>query len=105
MDAFGHSARFLVLTAALALISGDANAGCCTLRKIDAETASVLVRACEPDPDGACGNLLFLGTLSVGDGQFLCGESDTLVYQEWDADLEAYGPPTEAVCTGRDVEI
>jgi hypothetical protein len=45
------------------------------------------------------------GTLALGDAHSVCVSAQTLVYQEYDTTLNAYGPPTQAVCDGADVEL
>lgn len=73
--------------------------------KVDPEVATTTVRVCEPDAAGACGNLLFMGPLSVGESQNVCTDGGTVVYEEWDDAMSAFGPPTSAVCEDRAVEI
>ena len=96
----------VVLSGLFVLVaSGQARAGCCSLVKVDSETPTVTVRACEPDGSGACGNVLFEGALALGEEAPVCSATDTIVYQEWDDILAAFAPPVEAVCEGGDVEI
>ena len=86
-------------------VGGQARAGCCRLVKVDSEAPAVTVRACEPDGSGACGNVLFEGSLALGDEASVCRATDTIVYQEWDELLAAFAPPVEAICERGDVEI
>ncbi|HEU4427393.1 MAG TPA: hypothetical protein VFT98_01450 [Myxococcota bacterium] len=92
-----------MLVAALAAADA-AQAGCCTIRKLDETFPSVTVRACEPNVAGGCASVLFEGPLSLGDSRNVCSAQPTLIYQEA-APGEPFGPFVEAVCTGADVEI
>lgn len=97
------SAILPILVSALAAAS--ARADCCLVAKVDAESPAIPVRVCTPDAAGdACGQELFLGTLELGESQEVCPPAATLVYQEWDATLEAFGPPVVAVCNA-DVDV
>jgi hypothetical protein len=99
--------RVLAILAGLifVLAAGQARAGCCRLVKVDSEAPAVTVRACEPDGSGACGSVLFEGSLALGEEAPVCSATDTIVYQEWDELLAAFAPAVEAVCEGGDVEI
>jgi len=98
--------RFVFPFLTVTLLAGqDASAACCRLVKLDRETPSSQVRVCDPNPDGGCGRVLFAGTLALGETHSVCAGAGTLIYQEFDASLEAYGPFTEAVCDGGDVEL
>jgi hypothetical protein len=98
--------RKLLLAAGLAALSvaDSAQAGCCTLRKLDETFPTVTVRACEPSAAGACASVLFEGPLSLGGAQNVCSAQPTLIYQEA-APGQPLGPFVEAVCNGADVEI
>ena len=87
------------------LLAAPAYAGCCQLTRTDAETPTGTVRACEPDASGGCGTVLFEGVLALGDTQSVCTAGITLVYQEFDTTAGAYGPPTQAVCDGTEVQL
>ena len=67
--------------------------------KVGPTTPSSTVRVCEPDAEGEC------GTLSLGETREVCTPRTTIVYQEYDATLEVFGAPVEAVCESADVEI
>lgn len=110
--------RLLAALPLLALVGGGlvlaspAGASCCRVAKVDPETPSTLVQVCEPGESvdsgaeaGVCAGLLFSGTLALGESQEVCTDAPTVVYREWDALLDAFGPPVEARCGGRDVEI
>jgi hypothetical protein len=98
-----RSAAFLLLL--LFSHAGAAHAGCCDVVKLDIAVATVAVRVCEPDAEGACGAVLFEGELSVGQSQSVCAAASTLVYQERLPAASEYEPPVTAVCDGGDVEI
>jgi len=87
------------------LVAGEARAGCCRVIKVDPETPPVQVRVCEPQGSGECGNLLFQGTLALGESENVCSAAPTVVYEEYDDVLAAFGPPTVALCDGGDVEF
>lgn len=89
----------------VALVSAEARAGCCNVRKIDTELPTVSVRVCEADAAGACGTLLFEGQLSVGGVANVCTVEETVVYQERPVSGGDYGAPVSAVCDGAEVEI
>ena len=89
----------------IVLVAGEARAGCCRVIKVDPETPPVQVRVCEPQGSGECENLLFLGTLALGESENVCSAAPTVVYQEYDGVLAAFGPPTVAICDGGDVEL
>jgi hypothetical protein len=99
--------RALAILAGLifSIVAAEARAGCCRVVKVDPETPPVQVRVCEPQVSGECGNLLFLGTLALGESENVCSAAPTVVYQEYDDLLAAFGPPTVAVCDGGDVEL
>lgn len=93
------------MLALIALAASEVRAGCCRVRRVDPGTPTGTVRVCEPDGNGGCGTVLFEGTLALGDVQNICVSAQTVVYQEYDTTLSAYGPPTQAVCDGADVEL
>jgi hypothetical protein len=99
--------RALAILAGLTFIFliGEARAGCCRVVKVDPETPPVQVRVCEPQASGECANVLFLGTLALGESENVCSAAPTVAYQEYDGGLAAFGPPTVAVCDGGDVEL
>ena len=99
--------RALAILAGLtfSLLAAEARAGCCRVIKVDPETPPVQVRVCEPQGSGECGNVLFLGTLALGESENVCSAAPTVVYEEYDDALAAFGPPTVAVCDGGDVEL
>lgn len=87
------------------LVAQDAFAGCCRLVKVDTETASAHVRACDPDAGGACDVILFEGTLGLGDEASVCSDFETIVYQEYSDSEGGFGPLVGARCNGGDVEF
>lgn len=87
------------------LASTAARAACCDVVKVDPESPTTTVRVCAPDAAGGCGQLLFEGTLSIGESQNVCVSGDEIVYQEWDGALPGYATPTTAVCQDQPVEI
>jgi hypothetical protein len=89
----------------LVLLAEPARAGCCEVVKLDATAATVAVRVCEPDSEGACASVLFEGELSVGQSQSVCADSGTVLYQERLPAAVEYDPLVTAVCDGGDVEI
>ena len=99
-------ARCVVLLtfAGLSLVAAEAWADCCRLVKIDPETPPATVRACTPDAAGGCGELLFEGTLALGQSQEVCSGGSTVSYVEYDDVLDAFGAAVEAICNG-DVEL
>lgn len=104
---------FVALVGGGLALAPPAHAGCCRVVKVDPATPSTLVQVCEPGGSvesggeviGGCERLLFSGTLALGEGQEVCTAAPTVVYREWDARLGAFGPPVEARCEVRDVEI
>jgi hypothetical protein len=94
-----------LVLAFLWLLAAEAHAGCCRVRRVDAQTPAGTVRVCEPDANGGCGTVLFAGTLAVGDSQTVCVPGQTVVYQEYDATTAGYGAAVSAVCAGGDVEL
>lgn len=82
-----------------------ASSACCRLVKIDDEMSSSQILACEPDASGGCGELIFAGTLAIGEEQVVCASTGRIVYQEYDEALADYQPPVEAVCDDNDVEL
>lgn len=99
-----RTVAMLAVLAAL-LTAVPASADCCRLVKVDDGIPSSQIRACEPDAAAECGELLFAGTLAVGESQEICVGARILVYEEYDAALAAYQPPVEAVCDANDVEL
>lgn len=99
--------RVLAVLACLivTLLALEARAGCCRVIKVDSEMPPVQVRVCEPQGSGECGNLLFQGTLALGEFENVCSAAPTVVYEEWDDVLAGFGPPTVAICDGGDVEL
>lgn len=91
--------------AAVALSAAESRAGCCNVVKLDTTAATVAVRVCEPDAEGASGLLLFEGELSVGQSQSVCAATGTIIYQERLPAASEYEAPVTAVCDGADVEI
>jgi hypothetical protein len=97
---------FLPVLLLLMLLVEPARAGCCAVVKRDTTAPTVAVRVCEPDAVGdACAAVLFEGDLSVGQGQNVCAESGTLLYQERLPGAAEYEALVTAVCDGVDVEI
>lgn len=90
---------------ALLVLAGAARAACCRVTRVDPQAPTGTVRVCEADANGSCGTVLFEGTLALGDVQNVCVAGQTVVYQEYDSALNAYAPPTQAVCDGADVEL
>jgi len=100
--------RLLLYAAGLfvaVLVSEPMAAGCCDILKVDPAIPTSMIRACDPEPDGACGDLLFEGSLSVGESQSVCAAGEILVYQERDPITSIFQPPVTAVCDGTAVEI
>jgi hypothetical protein len=90
----------------LTLLAEPMHAGCCAVVKRDTTASTVGVRVCEPDAQGeACAAVLFEGDLSVGQGQNVCAESGTVLYQERLPGAAEYEALVTAVCDGADVEI
>ena len=81
-------------------------AECCRVVKTDELTPSSNIRVCEVGPLRHCGELLFAGDLALGEDEPVCSEGRTIVYQEFNFTVGAFGPPTEALCLdGLDVEL
>ncbi|MBI1815181.1 MAG: hypothetical protein HYR72_09400 [Deltaproteobacteria bacterium] len=80
-------------------------AGCCRIIRIDPETPTPVVRVCEPDAAGACGTVLFEGSLALGESRTVCATGVTIGYQDVDATTGIYGPRTDARCDAADVEL
>lgn len=95
----------MVAASALLFAGHAAWAGCCDVLKVDPEIPTSTIRVCSPDAAGGCGDVLFAGSLSVGESQNVCVAGGEIVYQEWDADSSDFGPPVNAVCEGQPVEI
>jgi len=99
----------IVLTSAVlltAMAPQAAIAACCELRKIDADPPSAQIRVCDPATTPSCAEWLYDGSLATGDSASVCTVSDRLVYQEWDPEVAAWGPDTEARCEdGETVEL
>lgn len=77
---------------------------CCRVVKTSIVEPLVEVRVCEPDAEGGCGSLLYIGALEPGDVREICSSSGTLVHQTYEDPLGGYGPPVTAACDG-DVEL
>jgi hypothetical protein len=95
----------LVMVLLTLLASFDADAGCCRLVKADPETSSTHIRACVPNSEGACGEILFEGTLELNDESEICSTSETILYQEFSTNEGVFGLPVSAQCNGGDVEL
>jgi hypothetical protein len=89
----------------VALPANQAYAGCWRVTRVDPITPTGTVRVCKPDANGGCGTALFEGTLALGDARDVCVARQTPVCQEYDTSLNAYAPPTQAVCDGADAEL
>src|SRR5262245_41392344 len=103
-----RSARGLLaagLALSLLLAPSAAQAGCCRLIRIDPPANGGRLQACDPDAAGGCGSVLFDGTLGTGETQQVCSSADTIIYLEYNASQSAFGPSTEALCTGADVQL
>ena len=83
----------------------EAVAGCCGLIKVDPESTSAHVRACDPDSSGVCDVILFEGTLLLGEDASVCSVSDTIIYEEFDEAIGVFGPPISARCDGDEIEF
>jgi hypothetical protein len=83
----------------------NASASCCNLVKVDAEVPISSLRVCEPDTESACGVVLFEGSFTLGESQQVCTPEPTVVYEEGDGALGAFGFPVTAVCDGGDIEF
>ena len=103
-----ESTRFVVIAIAGILASFVlpivASANCCELIKVDPDTPPATVRACSPTAGGACDQLLFVGTLGLGESQSVCVPAEIVLYAEYDDEAQAFGDYVEAVCE-TDVEL
>jgi hypothetical protein len=93
---------FLIVVAAVP----TARAACCDVVKTDPEpAASTTVRVCEMDAPGACVEVLFEGTLQMGQSAHVCSDTGAIRYEEIDPASSEWGPPVGAICDGADVEL
>jgi hypothetical protein len=89
--------RFLI-AACLLTTPRLATAGCCELRRVDANPATAAVRVCDSAEGSDCAAPLFEGAVTYGTPQPICSSADTVSYRELDAVTGSYGPPIVARC-------
>ena len=97
--------NILLLVPVVAFLAAEAHAGCCNVVKTSTSTPETTLRICQIEPTGACGPVLWEGTLSTGASVNVCSVTDGIRYDVSDG-AGGYGEPAAAVCDGSaDVEV